>query len=208
MNDVRICYGAGGHARVVLDVAKAQGVNFTRLVADGAPGNPVAGLNVEEASSIDLRKLGPFSFFVAIGRNDVRRRIFLDLAALGTPLTLIHPFTCIGSDVSIGRGVVLMPGVVVNTAARIEDNVILNTSCSVDHDCIIGAHSHLCPGVHLAGNVTVGAGTMIGTGASVIPGIQIGENCMIGAGAVVVRDIPSGSVAYGSPARVQKGAQV
>jgi acetyltransferase-like isoleucine patch superfamily enzyme len=36
----------------------------------------------------------------------------------------------------------------------------------------------------------------------VIDGIQIGARAIIGAGAVVVRDIPNGVVAYGTPARV------
>jgi acetyltransferase-like isoleucine patch superfamily enzyme len=50
----------------------------------------------------------------------------------------------------------------------------------------------------------MGEGTMIGTGASVLPGVAIGDQCIIGAGAVVNRDIPSGSLAYGVPARVKR----
>ena len=35
-----------------------------------------------------------------------------------------------------------------------------------------------------------------------MPGITIGDNVVIGAGSVVTRDIPSDSVACGSPCRV------
>jgi UDP-perosamine 4-acetyltransferase len=80
----------------------------------------------------------------------------------------------------------------------------VNTAASVDHDCDVGAHVHICPGVRLAGKVHVGNGTMIGTGACVLPGVRVGTACVIGAGAVVTRDVPDFSLAVGVPARVIK----
>lgn len=207
-NVEKIIYGAGGHARVVLDIAKDCGIEFTRVLDDKPSSARIAGLPVSEASEDEIRALLPFTFIVAIGKNDVRRRIYLKLSEYGRGLNVVHPFTSVSGTAKLGSGVAIMPGVVVNTGSEIHDNVILNTSCSIDHDCVIGAHSHICPGVHIAGGVTVGAGTMIGTGAAVIPGITIGANCTIGAGAVVVRDIPDGSTAYGSPCRVQGRAAI
>lgn len=52
--------------------------------------------------------------------------------------------------------------------------------------------------------VTVGNNVYIGTGACVMPGVTIGDNVVIGAHAVVTKDIPSGSLAVGVPARVIK----
>ncbi len=95
-------------------------------------------------------------------------------------------------------------GVVINPGPVVHDNCIINTSASIDHDCVVGEHTHVCPGVRLAGNVRVGPRTMIGVGASVLPGVRIGEGCVIGAGAVVNRDLPDHVVAYGVPARVQR----
>jgi sugar O-acyltransferase (sialic acid O-acetyltransferase NeuD family) len=198
-----IIYGAGGHARVVADVARACGREIGMFVDDAPAASVIDGLPVCVSGEFDFRGAGPFSYLVGIGNNAVRERLFLELEAFGEPLTLVHPFSAISTRATIGQGTVIMPGVVVNTGAIIHDNVILNTSCSIDHDCVIWPHVHICPGVRLAGNVTVGTGTMIGTGAVVIPGIRIGEHCTIGAGSVVVRDLPDGSVAYGSPCRVR-----
>ena len=48
-----------------------------------------------------------------------------------------------------------MAGVVIQSGSVIGDNVIVNTNASVDHDCRIGQHVHLAPGVVVCGNVCV-----------------------------------------------------
>ena len=50
--------------------------------------------------------------------------------------------------------------------------------------------------------VTIGKGVWIGANTLILPGVTIGDDCVIGGGSVVTRDIPSGSIAVGSPARV------
>lgn len=50
--------------------------------------------------------------------------------------------------------------------------------------------------------VVVQYGVDIGIGAIIMPGVTIGRNSIIGAGSIVTRDIPSYSVAVGSPAKV------
>ncbi len=44
----------------------------------------------------------------------------------------------------------------------------------------------------------------IGVGSVILPGVRIGRGAIIGAGSVVTRDIPSYSVAAGTPARVMR----
>lgn len=50
--------------------------------------------------------------------------------------------------------------------------------------------------------VIIGRNVWIGGGAILLPGVTIGDNVVIGAGSVVTHDIPSDSVALGSPCRV------
>jgi sugar O-acyltransferase (sialic acid O-acetyltransferase NeuD family) len=154
------------------------------------------------AECFDVAGAQPFSFLIGIGTNSVRAKLFNRWSAFGQPTNFIHPFTWISPSASLGLGLAIMPGAVINAASKIHDNAIINTRASIDHHCVIGAHAHICPGVTLAGDVSVGCGTMIGVGSSVIPGVRIGENCLIGAGSTVVRDIPNHSVAFGTPARV------
>ena len=52
------------------------------------------------------------------------------------------------------------------------------------------------------GNITIGNNVFIGSNTTLLYDINIGDNVIIGAGSLVNKDIPSGSVAAGVPAKV------
>ena len=52
------------------------------------------------------------------------------------------------------------------------------------------------------GNVTIGNRVFIGAESVILPGVTIGDDVVIGANSTVTHNIPSNSVAVGSPARV------
>lgn len=204
MGSVICIYGAGGHAKVVYSAALLAGYSVAAFIADTPDAPVLKGINVIDSAKLSGQN-DSCSYIVAIGDNHTRARIFENLACQSLDLvSVIHPSSCRDLTVQIGRGTFVGPGVIVNTDAVIGLNCILNTACSVDHDCVIGSHAHICPGVRLAGNVTVGEGSMIGTGAVVIPGTRIGRNVVVGAGSVVIKDLPDNTLAYGAPARVIK----
>lgn len=80
--------------------------------------------------------------------------------------------------------------------------MILNTSCCIEHDCVVGVCTHISPGASLAGGVQIGDASWIGIGASVRQQIHIGDNVVVGAGAAVVSDISDNMTVAGVPARV------
>lgn len=186
---------------MVLDAALQRGI-AVRLVIDDSPvTSEMFGVPVIKSKAAAWTILLSFEFIVAIGENLTRERIFNELVARdGTPTNVTHPSAVVSSHALIGRGVVFCAGSVVNPCAEIGDNVIVNTNASVDHDCRISNHVHICPGVHLAGNVTVGARSLIGIGAVVLPGVKIGADCVIGAGSIVTRNVADGVIAFGTPA--------
>ena len=48
----------------------------------------------------------------------------------------------------------------------------------------------------------VGKNCFIGAQAIIMPGVRVGDECIVGSGAVVTKDVPSGSIVVGNPARI------
>ena len=48
----------------------------------------------------------------------------------------------------------------------------------------------------------VGANCFIGAQAIIMPGVRVGDECIVGSGAVVTKDVPSGSIVAGNPAKI------
>jgi UDP-perosamine 4-acetyltransferase len=197
--------GAGGHAKAVIEVARAAGIDLVGIVAAEGAGSvmgvPILGT---DADLKRLRAEGIAAAFPAIGDNALRQRLIAMLRGLGFALPpLLHPRAVISPSATIGDGAVAMPLAFAGAEAAIGHGVILNAGAIVEHDARIGAAAHIAPGATLAGNVTVGERALVGVGASVRPGIRIGADAIVGAGAAVVADIPAGASVMGVPARAR-----
>lgn len=205
-----VLVGAGGHARVVLDAARAAGGFEIIAVVDARTelkGTDFEGLQVvgDESEIASLRQRGVVAALLGVGSvdaGDVRRRVFARMSALGLSLpTVRHPSAVVSPTATIGEGSVVFANATINPGARIGTNVIVNSAAIVDHDVTIGDHTHISPGVHLAGGVSIGVGSHIGIGATVIQGLRIGSGVVVGAGAVVLHDVADGDRVAGVPAR-------
>jgi sugar O-acyltransferase (sialic acid O-acetyltransferase NeuD family) len=203
-----VVFGAGGHAKVVVDVlAQMKRYKVVALLDDSTElhgtrrwGFPIWGGREQFPA---LRKGGVKGLIVGLGDNRLRQSVYEEAAKAGLEfITAVHPSVHLGGRVKIGAGSLLVAGAIINVDAVIGENVIINTGATVDHDCRIGAHVHLSPGVHLAGGVTVGELSHIGIGAVVLPNIEVGRACIVGAGAVVRESIPDGAIVAGNPARL------
>ena len=112
----------------------------------------------------------------------------------------------IGPEAGIYFGAVLRAEtapITVGEGANIQDNCVLHTDAGfpirIGRGCTIG-HGAILHGC------TIGDNTLVGMGAIVLNGAKIGRDCIIGAGALVPQgmEIPDGSLAFGSPAKVRR----
>lgn len=142
-----------------------------------------------------------------------RQQILEDL--LGRPLNfdiLIEPpFYC-----DYGDNIILEGDFYANFGLIILDCAPVTIGDKV----MIGPGTQLCTATHplepeprvsgleFARPIAIGSRTWLGAGVIVLPGVTIGEDVVIGAGSVVTRDIPSGTLAYGNPCRVQRNISV
>jgi sugar O-acyltransferase (sialic acid O-acetyltransferase NeuD family) len=201
-------WGASGHGRVVLDAAlAAPGLSIVGFLDDdmSRKGQAFAGFPVIGGPEVLPRLIaeGLRRVHVAVGHCAIRQRIAASLASLGVELqTVVHPRSVVARDVTVGEGTFVAAGAVVNSGTKLGRAVILNTSCSVDHDCVVGDGVHIAPGARIGGLVRIGSGTFIGIGATVLNCLTVGEQSIVGGGAVAVRNLPAGVVAFGVPARV------
>jgi len=114
----------------------------------------------------------------------------------------VHPSAVVPASVAAGRGIHISPCVAVGSQAGLGDFVVLNRSCSVGHHTVLNDYVTVNPGVTIAGLCRIDARVTIGAGATVLDRVSIGADSIIGAGSVVTKDLPSGVVAYGVPAKV------
>lgn len=206
-----VIYGAGGHAKVIIDIVEQAGIHrIIGLVDDTASVNNLMGYSVAEDISTYLDS-GVTAGLVAVGDNWRRSRLVEKIIGKCNSfefVTAVHPSVNTGRDVVIGEGTVVMAGCSINSCTHIASHCIVNTGSNIDHDCRVNELASIAPGVTVGGNVVIGEYTAVGLGSSIIQKIEIGAYTVIGAGSVVVKDIPSCCVAYGSPCRFVRKREV
>lgn len=155
-----------------------------------------------DQKALDILKAN--SFFIAIGDNKIRRKIYENLLNNYhiSPINAVHKNSVICSTAKIDEGNIMIgAGVIINPLAIINKGVICNTGSILEHECIIESFAHIGPGAILCGNVHIGENTFVGAGSVIRQGIKIGNNVMIGAGSVVVKDVPDNMTVMGCPAK-------
>lgn len=118
--------------------------------------------------------------------------------------SFIHPTVWRGIDVTVGKGVIIYPGVTINYETVIEDFVTINMNATIGHNCYLSKYVTLSPGVNCGGYTRVGEESFLGIGSNILQSIHIGSKSTVGAGSVIIRDVPDGATVVGNPGRVLK----
>jgi len=194
MNKLAI-FGAGGHAKVVIEIAESNDFDSIYICADMRTKDKVFDYKVKDDILVED------SCIIAVGDNRSRREL-VERFNKNRFIKLIHKFSNVSKRAIIDEGTVVMAGATINADVKIGKHCIINTNSSIDHDCVLEDFVHISPNVALAGNVHVGEGTHVGVGVNVIPGVKIGKWCTIGAGAVIIRDVQDKQTVIGNPGKI------
>ncbi len=199
--------GAAGLGRQIAEHARTnQGWTIAGYYEDRPAGGEFNGapvLGTTDCIEKDYARGRFDQIMVGIGYNRMEARSlhFERLKGRVPFANLIHPSAYVHSSCKMGEGVFLYPGVTIDMAVQLQDNVLIHVGGIVAHDSAIGPHSYLSPGVNVAGFASIGRCCFIGIGATIIDGIVIAPNSTVGAGSVVIRDTDPYSVSVGVPAK-------
>ncbi len=197
--------GSSGHSKVIIDIFEKEEkyeiiglLDAYRKIGEETLGYKVVGK--EDDLKELLNEYPNTKIFIAIGDNWIRKKVSEKILAIIPNIefaTTIHPSAQIGKNVTIGKGVAIMAGSVINSATQIGDFTIINTKASIDHDSKMFDFSSLAPNSTTGGNVSIGNYSAISIGATIKHGISIGKHAIIGAGALLMNDCEDNLIMYG-----------
>lgn len=201
-----VIIGAGGHGREAASFAIEAGkYNIKGFIADDKPDLALLSkYGGEWLGTVDEVSLANVDAIIAVGSCRDKEIIHNKITKTGVPpwiATIRHSTSYVGSNCTLGAGLMMYPGSIITTNVTTGIHVHLNCNAVVSHDCVVGDYSTISPGAKLNGNVTIGKGVFVGTGAIVLEKLTIGDWATIGAGAVVTKDVPPNETHVGIPAR-------
>ncbi len=205
LDNKNIVIGYGGHAYVVIESYLKKG-GILGYYAD---------LNENIFNPFNLIYLGSerdinfngwqmsVNFILGIGDNRIREKAGNFILNKKKMIeNVIDSNAIVSKSISIGNGVFISKGVLVNAFSKIGNYAILNSGCIIEHECEIGIAAHIAPGAVLAGNVKIGQRAFIGANSVIKQGVEIGDDVIIGAGAVVLHNVKNNSKIVGNPGRL------
>lgn len=142
-------------------------------------------------------QLGPGPFTYERTGLKIGDRCHVDVGAL------VYTY---GGTIAIGDHVYVGPYTVIYG----HGGVVIGSDTLIAMGCSIVSSNHAIPCQRtrirslpdVKSQTTIGQDCWLGAGVKVMSGVTIEDGCIIGAGTVVTRDIPSYSIAVGTPARI------
>ena len=134
--------GAGGHGKVVKEIAEAVG-NYEKI-------DFIDDYSQEAIGKIcDLEKFHNDydSAFPGIGDNRLRKELIQRLLNVGYEIpVLIHPTAYVSKSSEIKMGTVVELKAIINANACVGEGCIISVGAIVDHDVIVNKYAHVNAG--------------------------------------------------------------
>jgi sugar O-acyltransferase (sialic acid O-acetyltransferase NeuD family) len=209
-----VIFGSEAHSKVIFsEIIKIKKYNFLGFVDDfSQKGKKI--ITYKKKPFFNLGKIGDvinnngaggkLYGIIGVGFSYIRKKIVNEVFKLDKTFkweTVISKNCILNGNINIGKGSLIMSGVVINTETTIGNHCIINTSSSIDHDNYFKDFSSCGPGVVTGGNVTLGENSYLGIGSIVKHGVKIGKNTVIGGNSFVNKNCSDNFLYFGLPVK-------
>ena len=205
-------YGASGFGKEVMPLVRQQYPTLSQenfvFIDDGASEETLNGYQILNYNNFKNVSSANKAVVIAIANSVVREKLVqrLDEDKI-QHLDIQAKNTVILDEVEIGEGSLLCPFTCLTSNIKIGKFFHANIYSYVAHDCVIGDYVTFAPGVKCNGNIHIEDHVYVGSGAVIKQGtpekpLVIGKGAVIGMGAVVTKSVPAGVTVIGNPARI------
>ncbi len=156
--------GAGGHGKVVKEVAEATNEYNKIDFLDDNSEEAVGKINELSKFQSDYNDV-----FVGIGNNSFRLKCIEEAEKLGYEIPiLIHPTAYVSKSAFIGSGTVIEPKALVNANTQVGEGCIISVGAIIDHDVVLENGVHANAGSIVKAGAKVSALTKLEAGEVVL----------------------------------------
>lgn len=205
-------YGCGGFGCEMLSVLRRCDSNHDMVFVSDNPAERIHTVHGLQVISFDelIKSYRDYHLIVAISDGFFRRQVVKKCLDAGLQFASIKTQTTqVFDHVHLGSGAVLCDFVSITSNTVIGAHFHANYYSYVAHDCIVGDYVTLAPRASVNGNIIIQDDVYIGASAVIKQGTKdkpliIGQGAIVGMGSVVTKNVPSGVVVAGNPARIIK----
>jgi sugar O-acyltransferase (sialic acid O-acetyltransferase NeuD family) len=205
-----VLIGGGNQVQYTIDIIEKEGkynivgiIDSIRDIGSELYGYNIIGRQENLKTLVDVYNID--GGIISIGDNWTRYYIHEAIKKIKPDFKFfnaIHPSVYIGNNVTLGEGIVVMAGCILNPGAYVGNFTFFATGAHVEHDCIIGDYASISAGSLTGGHVKLGKYSALTLGVTVIDRVEIGENTVVGAGSVILKSLPDNVLVYGNPAKI------
>ncbi|MFN0297897.1 acetyltransferase [Acinetobacter albensis] len=205
-------YGASGFGKEVMPLVREQYPHLSKeqfvFIDDGQAGTFLNLYPVLSYSNFLANPSSEKAVTIAIANSKVREKLVARLEQDNVKnIDVKASNVVILDEVQMGEGSLLCPFTCLTSNIKIGKFFHANIYSYVAHDCVIGDYVTFAPGVKCNGNIHIEDHVYIGTGAVIKQGtpekpLVIGKGAIVGMGAVVTKSVAAGTTVVGNPARI------
>ena len=118
------------------------------------------------------------------------------------PANAIHPNASIAEVGSIGYGICIGNGAILQPSCRIADHCVIGAGSIIETGAILDEYVQIGSGSVVGKEAKIENNAFVGINCTIVGSIKIGKSTSVGAGSVVIENLPSSKRAFGNPAKI------